>query len=115
MDSREFIVYVLIRPGCREFLEEMAKIYEVVIYTASLSQYADPLMDIIDPQRLCTARLFREHCTQMDGVYVKDLSKLGRSLGNLILIDNSRNSYKLQTENALPISSWYEDETDFEL
>jgi RNA polymerase II subunit A small phosphatase-like protein len=40
---------VLIRPGCREFLEEMAKIYEVVIYTASLSQYADPLMDIIDP------------------------------------------------------------------
>ena len=46
---------------------------------------------------------------------MKDLSKLGRSLGNLILIDNSRNSYKLQTENALPISSWYEDETDFEL
>jgi RNA polymerase II subunit A small phosphatase-like protein len=46
----------------------------------------------------------------MDGVYVKDLSKLGRSLGNLILIDNSRNSYKLQTENALPISSWYEDD-----
>jgi len=49
MDSREFIVYVAVRPGCREFIEEMSKIYEVVIYTASLSLYADPLMDIIDP------------------------------------------------------------------
>lgn len=115
MDSREFTVYVLIRPGCREFLAEVSKIYEVVIYTASLSQYADPLMDIIDPQNLCTARLFREHCTQIDGVYAKDLSQLGRSLRDLILIDNSPNSYKLQQQNALPISSWYDDQEDYEL
>jgi carboxy-terminal domain RNA polymerase II polypeptide A small phosphatase len=74
METRDFTVYVQVRPGCSEFLKELSKYYELVIYTASLSQYADPLMDIIDPEGYCTARLFREHCTYQDGVYVKDLS-----------------------------------------
>lgn len=63
MESRTFKVYVQKRPGCCEFLTEMSKYYEVIIYTASLSKYADPLMDILDPDRVCSARLFREHCT----------------------------------------------------
>jgi len=29
-------------------MNEMAKYYELVIFTASLSKYADPLMDILD-------------------------------------------------------------------
>jgi RNA polymerase II subunit A small phosphatase-like protein len=37
--------------------------YEVVIYTASLSKYADPLMDILDEDKSVSTRLFREHCT----------------------------------------------------
>ena len=66
IDEREFIVYVQIRPGAFQFLQEMAKHYEVIIYTASLSKYADPLMNILDPEKLCTSRLFREHCTWLD-------------------------------------------------
>lgn len=52
-------------------------------------------MDIIDPDRLCTARLFREHCTLIDNLHVKDLSKLGRKMKSIILLDNSPNSYIL--------------------
>lgn len=48
IDGRICNVYVLVRPGCVRFLNEMAKYYEVVIFTASLSKYADPLMDILD-------------------------------------------------------------------
>jgi RNA polymerase II subunit A small phosphatase-like protein len=48
IDGRTCHVYVLVRPGCVKFLNEMAKYYEVVIYTASLSKYADPLMDMLD-------------------------------------------------------------------
>ena len=69
MDSREYEVYVAVRPGCNEFLVEMAKHYELVIFTASLSKYANPLMDILDPDRLCTGRLFREHCCYIDRIY----------------------------------------------
>lgn len=38
-------VYVMIRPGCFKFLEALSPYYEMVIYTASLQKYADPLMD----------------------------------------------------------------------
>ena len=64
------------RPGTAEFLQEMSKYYELVIFTASLSKYANPLMDILDPERLCTARLFREHCNYVfaERIYVKDMS-----------------------------------------
>lgn len=50
IEGRVCNVYVLVRPGCKQFLEEMEKYYEVVIFTASLSKYADPLMDILDPE-----------------------------------------------------------------
>lgn len=50
IEGRICNVYVVVRPGCAKFLSEMAKYYEVAIFTASLSKYADPLMDILDEQ-----------------------------------------------------------------
>lgn len=52
IEGRICHVYVLVRPGCLKFLTEMAKYYELVIFTASLSKYADPLMDILDTNKL---------------------------------------------------------------
>jgi RNA polymerase II subunit A small phosphatase-like protein len=40
---------VRVRPGAEEFIREMAKIYEVIIFTASLAEYANPVIDKIDP------------------------------------------------------------------
>ena len=42
-------IYVQVRPNCCEFIQEVGKYWEVVIFTASLSKYANPLMDILDP------------------------------------------------------------------
>jgi RNA polymerase II subunit A small phosphatase-like protein len=69
-------------------------------------------MDMMDPQGFCTDRLFREHCTYMNNVFVKDLSLVGRPLKDSIIIDNSPTSYMLQPECALPILSWYDDPRD---
>jgi RNA polymerase II subunit A small phosphatase-like protein len=41
-------VFVVVRPGTEFFLQRLAKCYELVIYTASLSKYAEPLIDILD-------------------------------------------------------------------
>jgi len=67
-------VYVLVRPGALTFLEELSDFYELVIYTASLSKYAEPLMGHLDQRGLCSKLLFREHCTFFNGLFVKDLS-----------------------------------------
>lgn len=69
-------------------------------------------MDLMDPNRYCTKRLFREHCQFVNGIFVKDMSQLGRSMKNIAIIDNSPNSYMLQPECGIPIISWYDDLKD---
>eukprot|EP01066_Platyproteum_vivax_P009334 Platyproteum_vivax@DN4099_c0_g1_i1.p1 len=108
-------IYVLKRPGVEKFLSETSKWYEIVIFTASLAKYADPLMDQLDPDNICAYRLFRESCTQWNGSYVKDMARMGRHLDDLIIIDNSPLSYAWQPDNAIPIRSWFDDFEDREL
>jgi len=91
------------------------KHYELIIYTASLSKYADPLLDWLDPRNYCAYRLFREHCTYYQGIYVKDLSRLERDLKDTMVIDNSPTSYLFHPECAIPTNSWYDDLNDMEL
>jgi len=62
VEGRPIQVFVLIRPGVAFFIERLAKIYEIVIYTASMSIYANPLVDTIDQDRLIPFRLYRDHC-----------------------------------------------------
>ena len=115
IEGQVWYVYVLKRPGVDEFLRKMAEIYELVIYTASLSKYADPLLDWLDPDGLWSYRLFREHCTFYNGIFVKDLGRLDRDLKDTIIIDNSPASYLMHPEWALPCTSWYDDMEDTEL
>jgi TFIIF-interacting CTD phosphatase-like protein len=71
-------VYVLKRPGVEEFMREMAKYYEIVIYTASLNKYADPLLDQLDIAkvircvRIIKAR--RSSCTSLNTVHASMLT-----------------------------------------
>lgn len=69
-------------------------------------------MDLMDPHRYCTKRLFREHCSFVNGVFVKDMSQLGRPMKDICIIDNSPTSYMLQPECGIPIVSWYDDMSD---
>ncbi|XP_055388968.1 uncharacterized protein LOC129618166, partial [Condylostylus longicornis] len=115
IDGITHLIYVAKRPGVDQFLQAVSRCYEVVIFTASLAKYADPLMDQLDPQRYCVARLFREKCVLWNGQYVKDLSRMGRDIRKLVILDNSPNSYAFQPQNALPIESWFDDPADDEL
>lgn len=115
IESTIFYVYVVKRPGIEDLLRAVSKFYEIVIYTASLSRYADPLVNLIDPEHFTDHKLFREHCTNYENAYVKDLSLLGRDLKNVVIIDNSPVSYIFQPENAIPILTWTNDMNDQQL
>ena len=45
IDGQVCNIFVQKRPGVDHFLKTMAEHYELVIFTASLSKYADPLMN----------------------------------------------------------------------
>lgn len=52
IEGRICNIYVLVRPSCVEFIQEVGKYFEVVIFTASLSKYAIPLMNILDEKKI---------------------------------------------------------------
>lgn len=108
-------VYVVKRPGVDEFLEKMSSMYEVIVFTASVGKYGDPLLDRLDPHGRVHHRLFRESCQQYNGSFIKNLEILGRPLADTVIVDNSPAAYVLQPFNAVPVSSWFSDIHDNEL
>ncbi|KIW88212.1 uncharacterized protein Z519_11323 [Cladophialophora bantiana CBS 173.52] len=108
-------VYVIKRPGVDTFMKRVGELYEVVVFTASVSKYGDPLLDQLDIHHVVHHRLFRESCYNHQGNYVKDLSQVGRDLKETIIIDNSPTSYIFHPQHAVPISSWFSDAHDNEL
>ena len=106
----------LIRPFCFKFLEDMSKIFEIAIFTAGTQDYADSILDVIDPnKKLIKYRLYRQHTSLCEMGFVKDLSKIGRNLNRCIIIDNLENNYKLQPNNGIQCSSWEDDMKDTQL
>ena len=108
-------IYVLVRPDAELFIKTVAKFYELVIFTASISKYASPLLDILDKEKNIKYRLYRDQCTFINGIYIKDLKKCNRSLKDLIIVDNSPIAYTFDSDNGLPIKTWLEDPEDKEL
>ncbi|SCU82845.1 LAME_0C03092g1_1 [Lachancea meyersii CBS 8951] len=115
IDNQVHNVYVIKRPGVDEFLKHVGQLYEVVVFTASVSRYGDPLLDVLDQNHCIHHRLFRDSCYNYDGNYIKNLSQIGRPLSDLIILDNSPASYIFHPQHAIPISSWFSDVHDNEL
>ena len=71
IDGKVTDVYVLKRPWVDLFLTEMAEKYELVVFTASLAKYANPLMDKLDVHGVVRHRLFRDACYPSKGTTSK--------------------------------------------
>jgi RNA polymerase II subunit A small phosphatase-like protein len=71
------------RPGLREFLLALSGFCELVLFTAGLSGYAQPLAGVLDPGgALFSGTLFRDAtCSSQSREHVKDLARLGRDPG----------------------------------
>ena len=108
-------IYVKVRPYAQEFIQNVSKYYEIVIFTASISKYASPLLDILDKEKNIKYRLYRDHCTYINGIFIKDLKRLNRNLKDVIIVDNSPLAFAFDSENGLPIKTWYDDPDDIEL
>jgi len=114
-ENRFFDVFCRVRRHLEEFRKECAKMFELVLFTASKDNYANKLLDHIDLAGYIQQRLFRRHWTKVHRHFVKDLSRLGRKFDQTIIIDNSSLAFSFQPLNGNLCDSWYENTMDNEL
>ena len=99
-----------IRPGLEIFLEIIKEFYEIIIFTVGTRDYANLILDLIEKKnntKFFDGRLYREHATKIGNKYIKDLSKIGRDLSKVLIVDNNPHSFKFQHENGILINSYY--------
>ncbi|EAR96666.2 NLI interacting factor-like phosphatase (macronuclear) [Tetrahymena thermophila SB210] len=127
--------HFLMRPFLEMFLKEMSKIYEIVIFTVGMENYANWVIDSFDKNKYISHRLYRQHAFSKQYNYIKvrmiqfqllpqqtqflffnliqkDLSKLGRDLSRSLIVDNVADNFRLQPANGIHIKSWFSDSSD---
>lgn len=128
------LYYVHKRPYCDQFLTTVSKWYDLIIFTASMKEYADPVIDWLEstfPGKF-SKRYYRDDCILREGVgYIKGLHVINpsdsmhnevkdsnndkKALNDVIIIDNSPVSFALNVENAIQVEGWISDPTDTDL
>jgi CTD nuclear envelope phosphatase 1 len=106
--THPILYYVHKRPHCDDFLRRVCKWYNLVIFTASVQEYADPVIDWLEQERkFFSGRYYRQHCTYRHGAYIKDLSMVEADLRRVAILDNSPLSYLFHQGMYLFHSSLY--------
>ena len=117
-EINEYKIGIFVRKGVKQFLTEVSKYFVVGIFTASVKEYADAIIDYLDPNKnLIKFRLYRNNCINVDDkIYVKDLRILkGVDLKDIIILDNSIYSFAAQLRNGILVNSFFIDKNDIEL
>ncbi|NXJ58611.1 TIM50 translocase, partial [Spizaetus tyrannus] len=94
------------RPGIESFLQQLAPLYEIVVFTSETGMTAFPLIDSVDPHGFISYRLFRDATRYMDGHHVKDISCLNRDPAKVVVVDCRREAFCLQPYNGLALPRW---------
>lgn len=115
IETVQYNVYVQKRPHVEEFLAELSKLYYIVIFTAAITPYANPIIDILLPNLPAPQRLFRESCVDIQGILLKDLSMFNIPLSKIIIVDNNSLSFSKHRTNGVLSKTWEGDYNDNEL
>lgn len=86
----------------------MSKNWEIIIFTAGLKDYADKILDELDPEGYISRRLYRDSCMVVEGVYIKDLMTIDKDLdlSKTVIVDNMAVNFSLQVPNGIEIKTW---------
>jgi len=90
----------------------MSEHFELVIFTAAVQDYADWVLDQLDPEGYITYRLYRQHALSAGSFFIKDLSRIGRDIEKTLIVDNVAENFQLQPDNGIFIKTWIDDRTD---
>ena len=97
-----------LRPGLLSFLNTLKPIYELISYTNESKEYSDQLLSEIESSRkYFDYNLYREHNILVGNKLVKDISKIGRDMKKIIIVDKSSDNIKSTPQNGILIKPYY--------
>ena len=102
-----------IRPGVFQFIDEIKEYYEIILFSEAEKNYTELITDAVGDNRyLYDYVLCRDYVTIVGQNFVKELSKIGRPLDKIIIIDNMPQNFSFNKENGIYIKSFWGEEND---
>ena len=111
MSSNKCILHL--RPGLFWFLSRVKPFYELITFTSASKEYAQPIINEIElKNKYFDYTFFREHSVISGNDFVKDISRIGRDMKKIIIIDNMEQNFRLNKKNGIKIKPFYGDQND---
>ena len=112
-------VYLSYRPFLFEVLDALQNHFELILYTCGTAAYAAAFAESVEKnggKKYFDHILSLQHClfSMENEIYIKDLKILeeGRNLKDVIIVDNTIQSFFLQLSNGIPIYDYTGDKSD---
>ena len=102
-----------LRPGLFSFLSDIKPYCELMTFTSASKEYAQPIINEIESKKkYFDYNFFREHSIIYGNDFVKDISRIGRDMKKIIIIDNMEENFRLNKKNGIKIKAFYGDQND---
>ena len=105
-----------LRPGIFSFLQKVGQYYEIILFTEASEAYAKLILEVFNDKKDCKYFDYvfcRQHTIILGQDFIKDLTRIGRPLDKIIIIDNIPQNFRLQKDNGIAIKPFFgEDQSD---
>ena len=106
-----------LRPGVFTFLDNISEFYEIILFTEASEAYIKLMLEAFNnnkKKKKYFDYIFYRRYTIIEGNdFIKDLSRLGRPLDRVIIIDNVLKNFCKQKKNGILIKPFFgEDQND---
>ena len=94
-----------LRPGLFSFLNGVKPYYELITFTNASKEYSDIIISQIEKnKKYFDYNFYREHSVLLGNEFIKDISRIGRDIKKMIIVDNVENNFILNKENGILIA-----------
>ena len=97
-------IFCRARPGLISFLNGIKPFYEIISFTKLSKEYSDIIIKEIEgDKKLFDYNLYREHCSLIGRNFIKDISRIGRDMKKVIMVDDSQENLNIHINNSILI------------
>eukprot|EP00667_Euglena_gracilis_P017850 EG_transcript_18868 len=110
--GEDYEAFTVLRPYATDLVQSLARLSELVLWTAGEAKYAKAAMKHVDPDNLIRHSIYRSDTWFSFYDYQKDLRRLGRPLERTVIVDNTDLLCRSNKGNAIVIDDFFGDPRD---